>query len=37
MAFADTRAKVGFSYLKIAVDARAAAMGEAYTSIALCY
>lgn len=32
--FADTGAKVGFSYLKIAVDARAAAMGEAYTSIA---
>jgi len=30
---ADTGAKVGFSYLKIAVDSRAAAMGEAYTSI----
>ena len=32
--YADTGAKVGFSYLKIAVDSRAAAMGEAYTSIA---
>jgi hypothetical protein len=30
--FADTGGKVGFSYLKIGVDARAAAMGEAYSS-----
>lgn len=33
-AIADTGAKVGFAYLKIGADARAAAMGEAYTSIA---
>jgi hypothetical protein len=33
MVFAGTGAKVGFSFLKIGVDARAAAMGDAYTSI----
>lgn len=32
--FAQTGAKVGLSYLKIGVDARAAGMGEAYTSVA---
>ena len=31
---AETGAKVGFSFLKIGVDARAAAMGDAYSSIA---
>jgi hypothetical protein len=30
----DTGANVGFSFLKIGVDARAAAMGDAYTSMA---
>ena len=33
LAFAQTGATVGLSYLKIGVDARAAAMGEAYTSV----
>lgn len=33
-AFAETGAKIGLSYLKIGVDARAAAMGDAYTAIA---
>ncbi len=33
-AFADTGAKVGLSFLKIGVDARAVAMGDAYSSIA---
>jgi hypothetical protein len=32
--FAETGGKVGFSYLKIGIDARAAAMGDAYSSIA---
>ncbi len=32
--FAQTGAKVGLSYLKIGVDARAAAMGEAYSAVA---
>lgn len=32
--FADTGAKVGLSFLKIGVDARAAAMGDAYSSCA---
>jgi hypothetical protein len=31
---AQTGAKIGLSYLKIGVDARAAAMGDAYTSVA---
>jgi hypothetical protein len=31
---ADTGGKRGFPFLKIAVDARAAGMGEAYSSIA---
>lgn len=31
---AENGGKVGFSYLKIGVDARAAAMGDAYTSLA---
>ena len=33
-ALADNGGKAGFSYLKIGVDARAAAMGDAYTSLA---
>ena len=32
-AFAETGAKVGFSFLKIGVDARAAAMGDAFSSL----
>ena len=32
--FAETGGKIGLSYLKIAVDARAAAMGDAYTAVA---
>ena len=32
LTFAQTGGKVGMSFLKIGVDARAAAMGEAYTS-----
>ena len=32
--FAETGAKIGLSYLKIGVDARAAAMGDAYTAVA---
>jgi len=32
--FAQTGGKIGMAYLKIGVDARAAAMGEAYTAIA---
>jgi len=32
--FAETGAKIGLSYLKIGVDARAAAMGEAFTAVA---
>ena len=31
---AETGAKIGLSYLKIGVDARAAAMGDAYTAVA---
>jgi hypothetical protein len=34
VAFAQTGAKVGLSYLKIGVDARAAAMGDAYSAVA---
>jgi hypothetical protein len=34
LAFAQTGAKIGLSYLKIGVDARAAAMGDAHTSVA---
>jgi len=32
--FADTGGKIGLSYLKIGIDARAAAMGDAYTAVA---
>jgi hypothetical protein len=32
--FAETGGKIGLSYLKIGVDARAAAMGDAYTAVA---
>jgi hypothetical protein len=34
ISFAETGAKNGLSYLKIGVDARAAAMGDAYTAVA---